>query len=268
VKEVRVIGEDGKQLGIMPTHIACRIAEEKGLDLVEVNPKAAPPVCKIIDHGKFKYEEARKKRSAKKKQTVVTVKEVKLRPKTDVHDLQVKIRAIQRFLSEGNKAKLVIVFRGREIVHPETGKTVLLKVLTELAEFAVVEQMPLMEGRRMTMLIAPKPGAAIPLRKKEDGARSPGKPVSAAVASIVAGLPAPAPGVEAAPAAPAAAVAVVAAAAEAVEGAVEGADEGDEEDDEDLVDDTTGLEDEDEDVEVAPSDVADAAAARGNVVTS
>jgi translation initiation factor IF-3 len=166
-KEVRVIGEDGKQLGIMPTHIAVRIAEEKGLDLVEVNPKGAPPVCKIIDHGRFKYEEARKKRSAKKKQSVVTVKEIKLRPKTDVHDLDVKVRAIKRFLSEGNKAKLVIVFRGREIVHPETGKTVLLKVLGELADIAVVEQMPLMEGRRMTMLIAPKPGVVIPVQKKK-----------------------------------------------------------------------------------------------------
>jgi translation initiation factor IF-3 len=165
-KEVRVIGEDGKQLGIMPTHIAVRIAEEKGLDLVEVNPKAAPPVCKIIDHGKFKYEEARKKRSAKKKQTVVVIKEMKLRPKTDTHDLDVKVRAITRFLSEGNKARLVIVFRGREIVHPETGKAVLLKVLAEVGEFAVVEQMPLMEGRRMNMLIAPKPGAVFPIKKK------------------------------------------------------------------------------------------------------
>jgi translation initiation factor IF-3 len=150
----------------MPTHIAIRIAEEKGLDLVEVNPKGAPPVCKIIDHGRFKYEEARKKRSAKKKQSVISVKEVKLRPKTDVHDLDVKIRAIQRFLADGNKAKLVIVFRGREIVHPETGKAVLFKVLSELADYVVVEQMPVMEGRRMTMLIAPKPGVTVPVRKK------------------------------------------------------------------------------------------------------
>lgn len=150
----------------MPTHIAIRIAEEKGLDLVEVNPKGTPPVCKIIDHGRFKYEEARKKRSAKKKQSVIAVKEIKLRPKTDVHDLDVKIRAIQRFLADGNKAKLVIVFRGREIVHPETGKAVLFKVLSELAEYVVVEQMPVMEGRRMTMLIAPKPGVTVPVRKK------------------------------------------------------------------------------------------------------
>jgi translation initiation factor IF-3 len=165
-KEVRVIGEEGKQLGVMPTHIAIRIAEEKGLDLVEVNPKAEPPVCKIIDHGRFKYEEARKKRSAKKKQSVIIVKEVKLRPKTDTHDLDVKIRAIQRFLADGNKARLVIIFRGREVVHPDTGKAVLLKVLSELQEYVVVEQMPQMEGRRMTMLIAPKPGVQVPTRKK------------------------------------------------------------------------------------------------------
>jgi translation initiation factor IF-3 len=166
-KEVRVIGEDGKQLGVMPTHIAVRIAEEKGLDLVEVNPKGEPPVCKIIDHGRFKYEEARKKRSAKKKQSVITVKEVKLRPKTDTHDLAVKVRMIQRFLADGNKAKLVIIFRGREIVHPETGKAVLLKVLGELVNYVVVEQMPTMEGRRMTMLIAPKPGVSIPAAPKK-----------------------------------------------------------------------------------------------------
>ena len=165
-KEVRVIGDDGKQLGIMPTHIAIRIAEEKGLDLVEVNPKGSPPVCKIIDHGRFKYEEARKKRTAKRKQNIVVVKEVKLRPKTDTHDLQVKVRAISRFMAAGDKAKLVIIFRGREIVHPETGKAVLLKVLQELAEYAVVEQMPQMEGRRMTMIIAPKPGVEIPVLKK------------------------------------------------------------------------------------------------------
>jgi translation initiation factor IF-3 len=146
----------------MQTHIACRIAEEKGLDLVEINPKADPPVCKIIDYGRFKYEESKKKRASKKKQTVVQVKEVKLRPKTDRHDVAVKVRAILRFLSEGNKARLVIQFRGREIVHPETGKAVLHKVLTELGDYAVVEQWPVMEGRRMNMLVAPKPGVTIP----------------------------------------------------------------------------------------------------------
>lgn len=164
-----MIGDDGKQLGVMPSHIALRIAEEKGLDLVEVNPKADPPVCKIIDYGRFKYEESKKKAASKKKQSVVVVKEVKLRPKTGDHDLDVKVRSILRFLSEGNKAKLVIVFRGREIVHPETGRAVLLKVLTELGEYAIVEQMPLMEGRRMMMLVAPKPGIKIPAPGRKDG---------------------------------------------------------------------------------------------------
>jgi len=168
-REVRVIGEDGKQLGVMPTHIAVRIAEEKGLDLVEVNPKGVPPVCKIIDHGKFKYEEARKKRSAKKRQSSITVKEVKLRPKTDTHDLDVKVRNTQRFLHGGDKVKLVVQFRGREIVHPETGKTALMKVLAGVADYAVVEQMPSMEGRRMVMLIAPKPGVDIPKRALAPG---------------------------------------------------------------------------------------------------
>jgi translation initiation factor IF-3 len=163
-----VIGEDGKQLGIMPTHIACRIAEEKGLDLVEVNPKTNPPVCKIIDHGRFKYEESKKKAASKKRQTVVQVKEVKLRPKTDTHDVDVKARATLRFLAAGNKAKLVVQFRGREIVHPETGKAVLMKVLQEIGDFAVVEQMPVMEGRRMSMIIAPKPGVEIPKRLAKD----------------------------------------------------------------------------------------------------
>ncbi|PID39361.1 MAG: translation initiation factor IF-3 [Proteobacteria bacterium] len=166
-REVRVIGDEGKQLGIMPTHIACRIAEEKGLDLVEVNPKGQPPVCKIIDHGKFKYEEAKKKRASKKRQTIVQVKEVKVRPKTDKHDVAVRVRSTLRFLSEGNKAKLVVQFRGREVVHPETGKAVLAKILQEVGEYAVVEQMPVMEGRRMTMLIAPKPGVEIPKRLRK-----------------------------------------------------------------------------------------------------
>jgi translation initiation factor IF-3 len=192
-REVRVIGEDGKQLGVMPTHIAIRIAEEKGLDLVEVNPKGAPPVCKIIDHGRFKYEEARKKRSAKKKQSVISVKEVKLRPKTDTHDLEVKIRAIRRFLSDGNKAKLVIVFRGREIVHPETGKAVLLKVLGELVEYVVVEQMPAMEGRRMIMLIAPKPGVEIPTMKKGQEAPKPQEAEQSAEQSADPGSDSPSP---------------------------------------------------------------------------
>ena len=155
--EVRVIAADGSQLGVLATQEALRQAEEQGLDLVEVSPKAVPPVCRIMDYGKFKYEDAKKKKQARKHQTFVTTKEIKFRPKTDEHDLDFKVRAIRRFLEEGNKARLVIVFRGREIVHPETGQAVLTKVVQRLTDIATVEQMAMMEGRRMAMIIGPKP---------------------------------------------------------------------------------------------------------------
>src|SRR5262249_39421384 len=163
-------------LGVLPTHEALRTAEAAGLDLVEVSPKAAPPVCRIMDYGKFKYETSKKQKQARKHQTVVTLKEVKFRPKTDAHDLDFKVRAIRRFFEEGNKAKLVIVFRGREIVHPETGKAILQKVLQKLADVAMVEQIAMMEGRRMSMLIGPKPqrGATLP----PGGAPAPGAPTT------------------------------------------------------------------------------------------
>jgi translation initiation factor IF-3 len=118
---VRVIGADGSQVGILQTHEALRLAEEQGLELVEVNPRAAPPVCKIMDFGKFKYETSKKEKASRRHQSTIVLKEIKLRPKTDKHDLDFKVTHIREFLSEGNKCKLVIVFRGREIVHPETG---------------------------------------------------------------------------------------------------------------------------------------------------
>jgi translation initiation factor IF-3 len=153
-----VIGADGSQLGVLSTHEALRLAEEGGLDLVEVSPKAVPPVCKIMDYGRFKYEKAKKEKAARKHQSSVTLKEVKFRPKTDDHDLAFKVRNIKRFLEEGNKAKLLIIFRGREIVHPETGHAVLNRVVKEVGEIAQVEQMPAMEGRRMTMVLGPRVG--------------------------------------------------------------------------------------------------------------
>jgi translation initiation factor IF-3 len=158
VPEVRVIGADGSQLGVLQTHDALRMAEEAGLDLVEVSPKSVPPVCKIMDYGRFKYEKSKKDKAARKHQSTVTLKEVKFRPKTDDHDLAFKVRNIKRFLEEGNKAKLLIIFRGREIVHPETGHAVLKHVLKELGDLAQVEQQPGMDGRRMTMVIGPKVG--------------------------------------------------------------------------------------------------------------
>jgi translation initiation factor IF-3 len=158
VPEVRVIGADGTQLGILASHEAIRMAQEQGLDLVEVNPKAEPPVCKIMDFGKFKYEEKKKANEAKKKQNVVEIKEVKVRPKTDDHDLETKIKHIRRFLEEGNKAKITVRFRGREITHPEKGREVIDEILKALEGQIIVESNPMMEGKAMTVMIAPKPG--------------------------------------------------------------------------------------------------------------
>ena len=153
-----MIGADGSQVGIVPTPQAIRMAEEQGLELVEVSPRAAPPVCRIMDFGKFKYETAKKEKAAKKHQSTIVVKEIKLRPKTDDHDFDFKVKHIERFLKEGNKCKLVVQFRGREIVHPETGQSMLQAVLKYLGDLAQVEQMPSMEGRRMVMLIGPRTG--------------------------------------------------------------------------------------------------------------
>jgi len=158
VPEVRVIGADGSQVGILPTHEALKLAEEQGLELVEVNPRAAPPVCRIMDFGKFKYETSKKEKAAHKHQVKVVIKEMKLRPKTDKHDLEFKLRQIREFLTEGNKCKLSIVFRGREIVHPETGEAMLNKVVVGVQDIAQVEQRALMEGRRMIMVIGPRAG--------------------------------------------------------------------------------------------------------------
>jgi translation initiation factor IF-3 len=158
VPQVRVIGADGGQLGVLDTSEALRIAEEGGLDLVEVSPKAMPPVCKIMDYGKFKYEDSKKRKDAKKHQSTVTYKEIKFRPKTDAHDLDFKVKHIRRFLGEGNKARLVVIFRGREIVHPETGQAMLKKVVELTSDIAMVEQPPMMEGRRMLMIISPRGG--------------------------------------------------------------------------------------------------------------
>ncbi len=157
VPEVRVVMEDGTNLGVLPTDEALREAQSRGLDLVEVNPKGSPPVCKILDFGKYKYEEKKKQREAKRKQTVVEVKELKLRPKTDDHDLNVKVRAARKFLESGNKVKLTVRFRGREITHPERAQMQLDYIIKNTEELANVEQRPTMEGRTMSLTIAPKP---------------------------------------------------------------------------------------------------------------
>lgn len=154
--QVRLIGEDGTQLGIVPLEDALARAAEEKLDLVEVAPKSTPPVCKIMDYGKFKYLQSKKLQEAKKKQVTIQVKEVKIRPKTEEHDYQFKLRHIKRFLNEKNKAKVTIMFRGREIAHSELGLKVLKRIIAETEEVGVVEQPPKLEGRNMTMILAPR----------------------------------------------------------------------------------------------------------------
>ena len=158
VPEVRVVIEEGGvMLGVMTTQQALREAEQRGLDLVEVNPKASPPVCKILDFGKFKYEEKKRAREAKRKQTVVEVKELKLRPKTDDHDLDVKLRAARRFIEAGNKVKFTVRFRGREIAHPQRAQMQLDWLRAKADDLASVEQHRRMEARAMSLIIAPRP---------------------------------------------------------------------------------------------------------------
>jgi translation initiation factor IF-3 len=223
VPEVRVIGADGAQIGVIPTHEALKLAEEAGFELVEVNPRAAPPVCKIMDFGKFKYETSKKEKASRKHQTTVVLKEIKLRPKTDEHDFDFKVKHIRRFLGEGNKCKLVIVFRGREIVHPETGQAMLDSVVKAVTDIAMVEQRPMMEGRRMVMIIGPRGGVIRPASPVTGSGPGPGPsrpptapsapPSSAAPASPAGDSPAQAgsapaapPNAAAAPAKPAATV--------------------------------------------------------------
>ncbi|QDF96214.1 translation initiation factor IF-3 [Azoarcus sp. DD4] len=154
--EVRLVGEDGEQLGIVSLNAALNAAEEAGLDLVEIAPMAKPPVCKIMDFGKFKYQEQKKAHEARLKQKQVQVKEVKLRPGTDENDYQIKLRNLRRFLEEGDKCKVTLRFRGREMAHQEFGLRQLERVKADLEELGQVEQMPKMEGRQMIMVIAPK----------------------------------------------------------------------------------------------------------------
>lgn len=154
--EVRVIGHDGEQFGVIPTSRALELAEQQQLDLVEVSPTAVPPVCRIMDYGKFKYQQSKKQQEARKKQVHVEVKEIKLRPKTDDHDLMFKVKHVRRFLEEGNKAKVTLVFRGREITHMDIGRAVIERFAAELADIAVIESQPRIDGRNMFMIVAPK----------------------------------------------------------------------------------------------------------------
>ncbi len=154
--EVRVIGSDGGQIGILPIAEALRVAGTEELDLVEVSPDAEPPVCKIMDHGKFKYEETKKKQEAKRKQKSSQIKEIKVRPKTDIGDLATKVKHVQKFINNNDKVKITLVFRGREFMLREQANAVLEKIVEMTKDFAVVEQHPKFEGRVITMMLGPK----------------------------------------------------------------------------------------------------------------
>jgi translation initiation factor IF-3 len=156
VPRVLLIDEHGEKQGIMPTDAAIEAAQEAGMDLVEVSPNADPPVCKILDYGKFRFQEQKKKNEARKKQKVVEIKEIKLRPNIDDHDYDVKARAMHRFFEEGDKVKVTLRFRGRELAHPELGMKLLQKVRADFEEETKVEYEPRMEGKQMIMILAPK----------------------------------------------------------------------------------------------------------------
>lgn len=166
-RECRLISYDGSQMGIVSTREAQRIADEQGLDLVEIAPNAEPPVCRVMDYGKFKYDQAIKAKQARKNQTKIEIKEMKFRPKIDVGDYTTKKKHVMRFLEGGAKVKITIMFRGREMAHPEQGLTILERLAEDLKDVAVIENAPKMEGRNMHMLIAPLP-ATVKKAAKED----------------------------------------------------------------------------------------------------
>lgn len=156
VPEVRLIGAEGEQIGVISTREAMRMSEEAGFDLVEVSPEAKPPVCRIMDYGKFKFQLSKRKAAARKKQKQIQIKEIKLRPATEEADYQVKLRNIIKFLEQGDKAKVTIRFRGREMSHPEIGMQLLQRMTAELVEYGAVEQHPKFEGRQIVMVLGPK----------------------------------------------------------------------------------------------------------------
>ena len=169
VRECRLINFDGEQLGIYPTSQAQRIADDEGLDLVEIAPNATPPVCRIMDYGKFKYDQAIKAKQARKNQSKIETKEMKFRPKIDVGDYTTKKKHVLRFLEAGSKVKITIMFRGREMSHPEQGLSILERLADDLKDVAVIENQPKMEGRNMHMLIAPLPTTVKKNKKDEKG---------------------------------------------------------------------------------------------------
>jgi translation initiation factor IF-3 len=169
VPEVRLVGEDGKQIGVIKTPDALRYAQERDLDLVEVAPDARPPVCRVLDYSKYKYEQAQKQKAARKHQQQITIREIKFRPKIAQNDYDTKKGHVTRFLKGKDKVKITIMFRGREVTHPERGTALLDRLAGELADIAVIEQSPLQDGRNMTMMLAPSKAILAGEQDKEEG---------------------------------------------------------------------------------------------------
>jgi translation initiation factor IF-3 len=156
IKEVRVIGENGEQIGVIATNEAIRMAKESGLDLVEVAPKASPPVCRIMNFSKYKYEQEKKERLARKKQRVIHIKEIKLKPNIEENDYQVKLRHLKKFLGRGDKAKVTLIFRGREMAHTDIGIKLMNRLMKDLSEIAAPERMPRLDNKLMILILNPK----------------------------------------------------------------------------------------------------------------
>jgi translation initiation factor IF-3 len=203
VPEVRLVGEDGKQIGVIKTAEALAYAQERDLDLVEVAPDARPPVCRVLDYSKYKYEQAQKLKAARKHQQQITIREIKFRPKIAQNDYDTKKGHVKRFLLGKDRVKVTIMFRGREVTHPERGTALLEKLATELSDIAVVEQLPLQDGRNMTMMLAPSKSALASGEK--DGKAAEAEAAAPAAETAALGTDGAAPGAETvAPAAPAA----------------------------------------------------------------
>ena len=156
-KEIRLIGAEGQQLGIMSSQEALKIADEQGLDLVKISPQAVPPVCKLMNYGKFRFEQSKKEKEARKNQRVVEIKEIRMSPSIDVNDFNVKLRNAQKFLADGNRCKITVRFRGREMAHTNIGQDLLLKFAEECGEIAVMDKSPKLEGRHMSIFLSPNP---------------------------------------------------------------------------------------------------------------
>jgi translation initiation factor IF-3 len=197
-REVRVIDEDGQMLGVMTSMAALQLARERNVDLVEVSPMAMPPVCKLLDWGRYKYEQSKKENEARKHQKVTQLREIRMRPRTDEHDVQVKVRKIHEFLGEGDKVKVSVIFRGRELAHPELGRVLLDQVAQEIKGTATIERPPIMEGKMMSMIVGKLAGAEAAKRPTPDAGQAASRVARSAPAGEASvasnGTVSPAPG--------------------------------------------------------------------------